>query len=139
MFRAHDKLLREDKTEKVDWTYITDLHDAFERVIKRFQLGEKKYSRLNFRNCEDYKTYEESALRHLIQFLNGKTDEDHLAACIVNLLIIMDGANLKDEVDAYWDFMDGKSEWGEIRKSQEDKPYISKHTTCREWIGDWYK
>jgi len=86
-----NKFIREDKTEKTDWTYITDLHDSFERIVKRFMLGEKKYSRLNFRNCEDYKTYEESALRHLIQYLNNKTDEDHLAACIVNLLIIMDG------------------------------------------------
>jgi hypothetical protein len=84
-------LLREDKSEKTDWTYISEMRPAFERVIKRFQYGEKKYARLNFRNCKDYKTYEQSALRHLIQALSKENGEDHLASCIVNILIIMDG------------------------------------------------
>ena len=86
-----NSLLREDKSDKIDWTYIPEMYSAFERVIKRFQLGEKKYSKLNFRNCKDYQTYKDSALRHLVQAMGGEESEDHLAACIVNLLIIMDG------------------------------------------------
>lgn len=84
------KLLREDKTEKVDWTYVGEMYGAFERVMKRFMLGAKKYSRTNWRNCTDNQTYKESLARHLVQYLNGKTDEDHLGALIVNALILMD-------------------------------------------------
>jgi len=84
-------LLREDKSNKLDYSYIPEMKSAFDRVIKRLMHGEIKYDRLNFRNCKDYSTYEQSALRHVIQAFSGETGEDHLAAAIVNLLIIMDG------------------------------------------------
>jgi len=86
-------LLREDKTTKTDWTYIYEMYPSFERVMKRFMLGEKKYSRLNFRDCEDYTTYKQSTLRHVLKGFKGDCEEDNLAAAVVNLLIIMDSEN----------------------------------------------
>lgn len=84
------KLLREDKSGKPDFTYVGVMYDAFARVLWRFQMGERKYARLNWRNCEDPQTYKESAIRHLNQYLNNQTDEGHLEACVANCLILLD-------------------------------------------------
>lgn len=87
---ATNKLLREDKTNKPDFTYFGEMYSVSERIAKRLMMGEKKYARLNWRNCEDPQTYKESAIRHLMQYVNGQTEEDHLAAATVNLMILMD-------------------------------------------------
>ena len=84
------KLLREDKTGKPDFTYAGEMYQAFSRVLARFQMGEVKYARMNWRNCEDPQTYKESAVRHLMQYINGQTDEDHLSAAGANILILLD-------------------------------------------------
>jgi hypothetical protein len=84
------KLLREDKTNKPDFTYFAEMYQVSERITKILTMGEKKYARLNWRNCEDPQTYKESAMRHLMQYLSGQTDEDHLSAATVNLMILMD-------------------------------------------------
>lgn len=83
-------LLREDKTGKPDFTYVGEMYKVFSRVMQRFQMGAAKYARLNWRNAEDNQTYKESALRHLMQYVSGETDEDHLAAACANILILMD-------------------------------------------------
>jgi hypothetical protein len=50
-------------------------------------MGAIKYSRRNWLNCEDPQTYKESAARHLMQYIHGETDEDHLSAAAANILI----------------------------------------------------
>lgn len=89
-FTMATKLLREDKTGKPDFTYLGDMYSVFARLMQRLKMGEIKYARLNWRNCEDPQTYKESAIRHTLQYLNGQTDEDHLSAAIINLMILMD-------------------------------------------------
>jgi hypothetical protein len=84
------KLLREDKSEKVDYTYIPEMKESFDRVMARFKMGEKKYARLNWRACKDNQTYKESLIRHTVQYMNGMEDDDHLSALIVNALILLD-------------------------------------------------
>ena len=84
------KLLREDKTNKPDFTYFAEMYKVSERIAKSLMMGEKKYARLNWRNCEDPQTYKESAIRHLMQHVSGATDEDHLSAAAVNIMILMD-------------------------------------------------
>lgn len=83
-------LLREDKSEKIDYSYLVEFKPLIDRICQRFTEGEKKYARLNFRNCEDPLTYQQSALRHLMQFLDGETEEDHGSAAIINILILLD-------------------------------------------------
>ena len=87
-------LLREDKTKKTDYTYLALTKGATDRLCRRFMHGEEKYARANWRECKDNQTYKESAIRHLIQYMGGQTDEDHLAAATCNLFILMD---LEDE------------------------------------------
>jgi hypothetical protein len=83
-------LLREDKTDKPDLTYLGEMLPAIVRVLARFQMGAIKYSRRNWLNCEDPQTYKESAARHLMQYIHGETDEDHLSAAAANILILLD-------------------------------------------------
>lgn len=83
-------LLREDKTNKIDYSYLVELKPIIDRICQRFTEGEIKYARLNYRNCEDPLTYQQSALRHMFQYLNGDTDEDHGVATVINLLILLD-------------------------------------------------
>lgn len=83
-------LLREDKTEKPDFSYVGLMFGAFARIVQRFQIGERKYARLNWRECQDPLTYQQSAIRHLLQYASGLTDEDHLAAAAANILILLD-------------------------------------------------
>lgn len=84
------ELLREDKSEKPDFTYIAELYPVFARIVKRFQEGAVKYDRLNWRNAEDAQTYRESLLRHNLQYQNGQTDEEHLVATVINGIILLD-------------------------------------------------
>jgi len=84
------KLLREDKSKKPDFTYFAVMYNVSERIAKRFQEGAEKYDYMNWRYAESTKTYQESAMRHLFQHFYGRDDEDHLAAAIVNLMIIAD-------------------------------------------------
>jgi hypothetical protein len=83
-------LLREVKDGKVDYTYLVELKPLIDRICLRLTEGEKKYARLNWRNCEDPLTYQQSAIRHMFQFLAGETDEDHGIASVINLLILLD-------------------------------------------------
>lgn len=84
------KLLREDKSDKPDFTYVGVMYPAFARVMQRFTEGAKKYDTLNWRYAQDTTTYKQSVARHLMQYLSGENDEDHLAAVIANALILMD-------------------------------------------------
>lgn len=88
-------LLREDKTAKPDFTYVGMVYSSIARIMQRFMMGEAKYARGNWRECEDILTYQQSAVRHLMQYLNGQTDEDHIAAAATNLIILMDLEELK--------------------------------------------
>jgi hypothetical protein len=89
------KLLREDKSEKVDFSYVGLMYGAFERVMRRFMYGEKKYAKMNFENCTDDTTYKESLIRHTAQYIAGLDDDDHLSAVAVNALILLHLESIK--------------------------------------------
>lgn len=61
-------------------------------MIKRWAelmgRGAIKYGELNFEKAEteeEMKRFKSSALRHMIQYFNGDTDEDHAAAVFFNV------------------------------------------------------
>jgi hypothetical protein len=89
------ELLRED---------FAEMFGAMSRIAYRFQLGAVKYARMNWRHCENPQTYKESAMRHLAQYINGQTDEDHLGAAAANVLILLDleeeGVKIKEKGDS---------------------------------------
>lgn len=83
-------LLREDKSQKPDFVYLGMMYGALDRVVRRFMMGEEKYARGNWREAKEVLTYQQSAIRHLMQYLSGDDTEDHLAATAANVLILID-------------------------------------------------
>jgi hypothetical protein len=73
------------------------------RVAGLLARGAEKYSERNWEKAEgeaELTRFRASALRHLLQYLAGETDEDHMAAVVFNLM----GAHLVE-----WKMRDDES------------------------------
>jgi len=58
------------------------------RLAMHMTKGAQKYGRDNWRlanSQEELDRFKDSALRHMMQWLNGDTDEDHMSAVAFNL------------------------------------------------------
>lgn len=77
---------RDVQDGKPDYTL---LDRAFlKRWAELMVRGAKKYGRHNWRKAnsqEELERFQASAYRHLVQWLDGETDEDHAAAVAFNL------------------------------------------------------
>jgi hypothetical protein len=62
---------------------------AIIRLSKHYEAGCKKYSERNWEKGIPIHSYVDSATRHLLKYLDGQTDEDHLAAAAWNILNAM--------------------------------------------------
>lgn len=62
---------------------------AILRVARHFEAGAKKYSDRNWEKGIPVHSFIDSALRHLMKYLDGQNDEDHLCAAAWNLLCAM--------------------------------------------------
>lgn len=87
--------MRED-TGKPSYSIIP--LEGLDRVAYRAMIGEKKYSEkpgeLNWKKADItdpvvHRRFVDAALRHLLQYVGGEKDEDHLAAAAWNCLAIM--------------------------------------------------
>lgn len=81
------KAVREPSTGKGRFDLITPF--GLERLAKWYELGAKKYSDRNWEKGLPFSRYFDSAMRHMTKFIMGRTDEDHLAAAVWNLMAIM--------------------------------------------------
>lgn len=59
---------------------------ALRRVARHFEAGAAKYGDRNWEKGQPISRYLDSALRHTFNHLEGKQDEDHLAAAAWNIL-----------------------------------------------------
>jgi hypothetical protein len=59
---------------------------AILRLSKHYELGAKKYTRLNYQKGIPVSSFMDSALRHIFKYLDGWDDEDHLSAAAFNIL-----------------------------------------------------
>lgn len=75
--------LREDKSEKVDYTLIP-LNVLTELAI-HYTNGAKVHGKDNWMKCKDLSSFKESAFRHLVAILQDKKDEDHYSALVWNI------------------------------------------------------
>lgn len=66
----------------IPWSVIS-------RLSKRFESGAVLYGDRNWEKGQPLGRYLDSALRHLFQFLEGETNEDHGIASIWNLIALM--------------------------------------------------
>jgi len=58
---------------------------ALMRVARIHEKGSKKYSPRNWEKGMRFSLYVDAALRHIIKYMMGMTDEDHLAQAVWNL------------------------------------------------------
>ncbi len=80
-------MVRDVEEGKVDYSLIFD-GPMLERWAAHMTKGAKKYSARNWMKATgeaELERFKRSALRHLIQWLRGDTDEDHAAAVMFNL------------------------------------------------------
>lgn len=62
---------------------------ALVRLSKHFENGALKYDERNWEKGIPIHSYIDSALRHLMKYLDGMTDEDHLCAATWNCMCAM--------------------------------------------------
>lgn len=62
---------------------------ALERVAKVYQKGAEKYDERNWMQGIPISRFMDSALRHLMQYAEGRRDEDHVAQAAFNVLGII--------------------------------------------------
>lgn len=63
--------------------------DAIMRIAQHFEAGAKKYDDRNWEKGQPIGRLMDSGLRHVIKYLRGDRDEDHLAAAGWNILCAM--------------------------------------------------
>jgi len=59
--------------------------DALRRLAQHYENGARKYGDRNWEKGQPLGRYLDSAFRHLVNVLDGKTDEDHASAVSWNL------------------------------------------------------
>ena len=62
---------------------------AILRIARHFEAGAKKYDDRNWEKGIPVGSFVDSAIRHLMKYLDGQTDEDHLCAAGWNVLCAM--------------------------------------------------
>lgn len=62
---------------------------AIIRLAKHFENGAKKYEERNWEKGIPTHSFIDSAIRHLMKYLDGATDEDHLCAAAWNCMCCM--------------------------------------------------
>lgn len=80
------------------------------RTAIHLQKGAEKYSPHNWRGGIPISRCADSAMRHLSQYINGQKDEDHLAACVCNIMFIMNYEKYKPELQDLYMWKEGKAE-----------------------------
>jgi hypothetical protein len=79
-------MVRDTQEGKPDYTLLPI--EFLTRWATHMTLGAVKYGRDNWRHAnseEELIRFRSSAFRHMIQWLNGETDEDHAAAVAYNV------------------------------------------------------
>ncbi len=62
---------------------------ALLRLAKHYEAGAKKYGERNWEKGIPVHSYMDSAIRHILKYMDGQKDEDHLCAAAWNLLCAM--------------------------------------------------
>jgi hypothetical protein len=86
---------------------------ALRRLAVHYENGARKYGDRNWEKGQPVSRYIDSALRHLVCFMDGQRDEDHLAAAAWNVFGAIhtgekvESGELPAELDDVWTAVDG--------------------------------
>jgi len=75
--------VRDTRDGKGRYDLITPI--ALQRLAKHYENGAIKYASRNWEKGQELSRYFDSTIRHLYNYLEGKRDEDHLAAALWNI------------------------------------------------------
>lgn len=83
-----DDLLRAAKYVAKGNGEISDInvYNSLLKLAKHYENGMRKYGKDNWRKGIPLSSYVDSACRHYCKWRSGWEDEDHLSACLFNLL-----------------------------------------------------
>jgi len=81
---------------------------ALERIAMIYEKGAIKYEDRNWEKGSPFSRTVDSAFRHLIQYMMGMEDEDHLAQAAWNLFAIMHLEQTKPELDDMPHYLENK-------------------------------
>jgi hypothetical protein len=98
-------MVRDVTDDKTDYTLVLD-GPMFDRWAEHMTAGAKKYDARNWMKAQgeaEYERFQQSALRHFLQWFRGEQDEDHAAAVFFNI----NGAEyVRDDAKAWADVME---------------------------------
>ena len=78
---------RDDRSGKLRMSLLP--HDSLDRIMKRYLDGAETYGEKNWVKGQPFSVLYDSAQRHMMEFWEGDTSEDHLAAAAWNILSMM--------------------------------------------------
>lgn len=71
---------------------------ALLRVARHFEAGAVKYGDRNWEKGIPMHSFLDSGIRHLLKYMNGQGDEDHLAAAAWNILCALETEEKRPEM-----------------------------------------
>lgn len=77
---------------KLQWSLMP--FEQLEDVVRVLMNGAKKYSRDNWKNCDDLNRYKDALMRHVTSYIKGEINDpednlSHLAHAMCNCLFLM--------------------------------------------------
>ena len=75
---------------------------ALLRLAKHFESGATKYGDRNWEKGIPLQSFIDSGMRHLLKYMDGQTDEDHLCAAAWNLMCAMWTEEKHPEKEMIW-------------------------------------
>lgn len=120
--------------------------NALLRLARHFETGALKYGDRNWELGIPCHSFADSGMRHLLKYMAGNTDEDHLIAAIWNLMCLAETEELRPEMQDIPSRMkkdrirgvdfDGKGREG-INRKNEQKPLISETESDLEKLREY--
>jgi len=106
---GEDKAIREPASGKGRYDLVSQF--ALRRIAQHYENGSKKYADRNWEKGMPFSRYVDSAMRHMGEYVMGKTNEDHLAAACWNLMAIMHHETLgQSELDDMPHYLEDRHE-----------------------------
>lgn len=95
------------------------------RLARWYELGARKYADRNWEKGMNVSRYVDAAFRHLVKYMAGCDDEDHLAAVAWNVFAIMHHEVYLPEMQDLPTWKDRRTKWnydldlGDVPSSRE--------------------
>ena len=102
--------MRERNTGKGRFDLISPF--ALMRLALIYEKGAMKYDDRNWEKGEPFTRFIDSAMRHIVQYMQGDREEDHLAQAAWNLFSILHLEATMPEWDDMPDYLKKKKEQG---------------------------